>query len=186
MPHLADRRPSNAYFEAGEGQRRKLASRKDWKRQRVGLGQSQRKLMQSWIMSDQQNIKDSFVDQGQALDQLVAVGEIKTIFDPAGWPPLRPSDHKLEGLASAHGARAQDEAYVADGTDQVLAHEPCRFPTALVQVSLVICDILLPARFRMAQQVQLMHWNSSRPGSIAGALLQVHDRPILPAIGSWW
>lgn len=109
--------------------------------------------MQSRIVADHQDVCHRFLEAPQAIEQLVAFGEIKRVLDQAGWFDRKPRQHEFERLARPHGARAQDEINLTDHTRDFFAYPRRRFATTFGQPPVVICDIAFPARFRMTQQV---------------------------------
>ena len=108
MPYLADRRPSSADLESWRGPRRKLAGReRPRERGESGSASATAKSCRPGLWPISSTLPTLSSTCGQAIDQLVAVGEIKTVLDQAGRPRRKLSEHKFEGLAGAHGARAQ-------------------------------------------------------------------------------
>ena len=142
----------------------------------VRLGQGQRQLVQPWIVADHQRV-DIALGQGlQAFDQLVPIGQIEFVLDQAARPRREPGQRQIEGLAGARRARAQHHIDAADRRRQIPADQPRRLAATPVQRPIAIRDILFPARFGMAQQVQQMHLGFLPERLVAMTLPRRHDR----------
>ena len=157
--------PSGVDFEAGAGPSRKLAGPERSQMRRIGLCERCRQLMQSRVVANQQHLADALIQLSQAIDQPIAFSKIKPPLDETWRRRRKFGECQFQGLASANRGRTQHQIDRPDGAEQMPTDELRRFAPALVQRPLVILDILFPARFRMAQQVQQVHPRfSSRSG----------------------
>jgi len=119
--------------------------------------------MQPGVVADQQHAADALVELSQTVDQLAAINEVKPLFEKAGRRCRKLGEGQFEGLAGAHGARAQHQIHRPRRAGQMLPDQPRRLASAFIQRPLVILDIFFPARFRVAQQVQHVHPRFSFP-----------------------
>jgi hypothetical protein len=89
--------------------------------------------------------------------QSLASGKVQLVLDEASGLRGVLGEDEIEGLAGTPRARTEDEIERAQPCREMFADAACGLTAAPAQRSLVILDILLPARFCVAQQVQRVH-----------------------------
>jgi len=113
--------------------------------------------VESGVVSDQKDVTDVLGKAAKTAHEFNLACLVKLVLDHTPRSDRELGEDQLHGFARPPGARAQDKVEIPYRCRKSLADPACGLATTAVQGSLVIFDLLLPARLGVTQQMQHMH-----------------------------
>src|SRR6266478_3515287 len=128
----------------------KFTGRKRPKAGPIRIGDSYREVVKPGVVADQKDVTDVLGKAAKTAHEFNLACLIKLVLDHTPRSDRELGEDQLHGFARPPGARAQDKVEIPYRRRKSLADPACGLATTAVQGSLVIFDLLLPARLGVA------------------------------------